>query len=377
MLLSLAAVAQQKHADCFSVLNKTSYDGGPADVYPPSVRVMSVNAGSILAVKTWYTPTTSLHADFTTHTQFIKTSDGKHWTDAGDPYGMTTPDKLLALAESPRITTLFRAGKNGAVVERSTDHGKTWNSLKFRIDGLPLPDWIRKVDATPGAELVPRIGKVAAGNPTTLYASFQLWVPEPGNPKQFSHWKDVQGMYVSRDGGDSWNLFSPDLVVGSPLGISESNPLFMIGQLKEGLALSRDGGHSWNPVGQQKELKEAVSMTGYKEAVASQVPELKTVPLRDKPISFYGIEILRPDEKRIYLWSNIGLVVSRDEGQTWNVCPLGGKVYDMVNTILVPADVPHEVVVSTNAYGKTPSQVLLSKDDGRTFKVVFTMPSTM
>lgn len=368
VLCALVSAFASSEQGCRSIVDSVSYEGAPADVSAPTARILGAVDGSVLALDAWSDAVSK-------HSQFIETTDGIRWKSVVRPYGLDSTDDLIAITQSQGSPMFFREGRGDDTIERSNDNGQTWVGLRFDIDDMPSQRWIRIADATPGAQLVAHFAATIPGSPATIYATFQIWVPEAENPKEFSHWKDIDGMYVSRDAGDTWRLLTRDLVAGSPFGVGGTSPLFMLGLEKAGLMASRDGGRNWAAVGQQQWLNNTIEITGRKSKLAAlrvQGHEQEQRLRGGVPLRIHEILLSPSDTGSIYLRTNAGLIVSQDFGQTWNVCPVGGKTLDIVNAaVFIPSN-PHEILISTNSSATASSQILLSRDGGQTYAIVYT-----
>ncbi|HAM98127.1 MAG TPA: hypothetical protein DCQ26_05915 [Marinilabiliales bacterium] len=142
--------------------------------------------------------------------------------------------------------TLLISGDSGMIM-RSTDEGKTWNSIQFKNTG-------RLFDL----ELIPGGGISAAGEEGTLLVSDDdgiTWVdkgPEGSGYARHHCWKSATEAYIvgfnmffrTLDGGNSWN------VVDTLLGFGVNEIFFVTDKL--GYALedfhyykTTDGGNTW------------------------------------------------------------------------------------------------------------------------------------
>lgn len=106
---------------------------------------------------------------------------------------------------------------------------------------------------TDSATLSIALAAVDPGNPRTLYGCVEALVMPAEYEKTQLEPKRLPGMYVSRDGGDNWAMFTEKLRGFAPegfcrLGISPSNPNLMFGQGTAGIIRSSDAGKTWSPM---------------------------------------------------------------------------------------------------------------------------------
>ena len=103
----------------------------------------------------------------------------------------------------------------------------------------------------------------------------------------------LPGMYVSEDAGDSWVPFSSELIPGSVLVISPSNPAIRIGVAADGPVITRDGGKTWQPVGEQSALM-APAYSVDEAEVNRAARELGVTPaqVRNRALAYAGNKIL-------------------------------------------------------------------------------------
>ena len=95
---------------------------------------------------------------------------------------------------------------------RSMDGGRTWARLKFQVgsDG-------------PSVQLTPHFNALQPGNPVALYASFRM----------------RNGIYVSRDGGDSWSFVTDRVNNDNAIGVSPADSNFLMGPARKGWSSRR------------------------------------------------------------------------------------------------------------------------------------------
>ncbi|REL35208.1 VPS10 domain-containing protein [Thalassotalea euphylliae] len=166
---------------------------------------------------------------------------GKTWQNMG----LKTTERINRIALHPTNPDIAYAAAMGTLwsknedrgIYKTTDGGKTWQKILY-------------VDNVTGASDI----KMDPSNPNKLYASmwqFQRW------PDKFESGGPGSGMYVSIDGGETWQQrTSADGLPSGELGritfdIAESQPntvYALVEAEKSALLRSDDGGDSWNTV---------------------------------------------------------------------------------------------------------------------------------
>ncbi len=311
----------QRCNDCKPmVFSEFSRVGQPADVELPELTLLGSDSKSVIALRRSFdgpkARTRLIQSDDTLKTHWVAISLN---ADVGSKV-------IYASGSGHAKIALIRQSENG-VVSRSKDSGASWRDLKLQVDGHPTSEWIHELDDTPGVRAVVRLAAVSPNDSETLFANFELWIPHRGRPTEFAKWREVPGMYVSHDGGDNWILFTKELVADSPLGIGK-DPNYFAGVRKDGVVLSRDGGHSWQEYGGQQFLNQKVGIKG--RNTASNETASNSVPIR-----INQIEIAGANASTIYLRTNIGLIITRDGGQTWCVATPGSHVMEEVTSLAV------------------------------------------
>jgi photosystem II stability/assembly factor-like uncharacterized protein len=173
---------------------------------------------------------------------YVSSDGGRHWR-----FDALSGDDAMNLAR-PHGQTIWLAGHN--VFKKSSDGGKTWTDV--RPSGLPGLD-------IHGFAVDPR-------NPKTLYAALA-----------------GQGLYRSRDQGQSFSLLSAQ-VGGNVMALAVSRDgRILAGDMQQGLLESRNGGASW------------------KQKLKAQL---------------LGLAVNPSDPKRL-LATGAGIALSTDGGQSW------------------------------------------------------------
>ncbi|HWT46762.1 MAG TPA: hypothetical protein VN085_12385, partial [Vicinamibacterales bacterium] len=211
-------------------------------------------------------------------------------------------------------------------VYRTRDGGRTWQQ-------------VLKKDADTGASDV----AMDPSNPNTLFAGFWQarrypWDLQSGGPGS--------GLYVSRDGGDTWKALTgnglPDGIwgkVGVAVAPSDTERVYaLIEADKGGLFRSDDGGDTWALVNPSRALRQrawyyttiTVNPANENDVWFPQVPMLHTID-GGKTIQYvkglphgdnHDLWIDPRNPKRMIASNDGGVHISRDGGETWFTPPL-------------------------------------------------------
>src|SRR5262249_28719516 len=124
-------------------------------------------------------------------------SDGEVWHRARRQEQLSM-SRLVVSSGITHSKVLYRLSDGASQVERSTDNGRTWVPAKLDF---------HKANGEHKQRTRTNI-TILGTHGLTLYAR----AATKESPDSSGHsWPDV---YVSRDGGDNWQLFATDLVVG-------------------------------------------------------------------------------------------------------------------------------------------------------------------
>jgi len=226
---------------------------------------------------------------------YKSTDAGKTWTHMG----LDATGRIARIVIDPRNPEVVFAAAIGHAygpqpergVFRTRDGGKTWQRVLF-------------VDENTGASDI----AMDPSNPDILFAGtwqieIKTWGRTSGGPGS--------GVYMSRDGGDTWKRLSKGLPE-PPLGkiavaIAPSNPLRVYALIETGargsLWRSDDGGESFKLVNNSRLLNE-------------------------RPHYYTRMIVMPDDERELYFPSN-GMSVSYDAGETSESIRWGGDNHDM------------------------------------------------
>ncbi len=259
-----------------------------------------------------------------------KTIDaGKTWTHVWKQRGQigtmvvhpTNPDIAFAAV----LGRPFGANPERGVY-RTKDGGKTW-------------DQVLKKDADTGASDI----AMDPTNPAILFAGFWQarrtpWDMTSGGPGS--------GLYVSRDGGDTWKPLTKSGLpegtwgkVGVAIAPSEPRRVYaLIEAEKGGLFRSDDGGESWTLATPNRAIRQrawyyttfTVNPANPEEIWFPQVPMLKTID-GGKTITYvkgfhhgdhHDVWIDPKNPKRMIVSNDGGVDISANGGETWVAPPL-------------------------------------------------------
>jgi photosystem II stability/assembly factor-like uncharacterized protein len=239
-------------------------------------------------------------------------------------------------------------------VYRTTDGGKSWKQ-------------VLKKDADTGASDV----ALDPSNPNIVFAGFwqarrRPWELTSGGPGS--------GLWVSRDGGDSWKQITgkglPEGTwgkVGVAVAPSDGRRVYAIIEADEGgLFRSDDGGESWELASANRQLRQrawyystlTVSPVNPDEVWAPQVPMLKSIDGGRNFQHVRGIHhgdhhdlwIDPQDPRRMIVAHDGGVDISTDGGATWFLPPLPiGQLYH----VSVDNRMPFHVAGSLQDIGTT------------------------
>lgn len=284
---------------------------------------------------------------------YKSTDAGKTWTHVWKQEG-----QIGTMAVHPRNPDVAFAAVLGHAfgpnpergVYRTRDGGKTWQQ-------------VLKKDADTGASDV----AIDASNPNVVFAG--LWQARR-RPWEMISGGPGSGLYVSRDGGDTWTQLTEGLPegtwgkVGVAVAPSDGRRVYaLIEAEKGGLFRSDDGGETWTLATRNRELRQrawyyttvTVSPGNPDEVWVPNVPMLKSI---DGGKTFKQIFLSHGDHhdlwidpknpKRMIGSDDGGVDVSNDGGETWNAAVLPiGQFYH----IAVDSRVPFHVAGALQDFG--------------------------
>lgn len=277
-----------------------------------------------------------------------KSSDGGKtwthvWTQEGQIGTMVIDPRNAEVAFAAVLGHAFGPNPQRGVY-RTKDGGRTWQQ-------------VLKKDADTGASDV----ALDPSNPNIVFAG--LWQTRR-RPWELTSGGPGSGLYISRDGGDSWKQLKekglPDGIwgkVGVAVAPSNGNRVYaLIEAEKGGLFRSNDGGDTWERTSADRLLRQrawyystiTVGPTNPNDVWCPQVPMLRSI---DGGLSFtivkgiahgdnHDLWIDPKNPKRMIGSNDGGVAISVDGGETWSAPALPfGQFYHVSVDNRVPFNV--------------------------------------
>jgi photosystem II stability/assembly factor-like uncharacterized protein len=293
---------------------------------------------------------------------------GKTWTHVWNQEGQI--GKMVVHPVNPDIAFAAVLGHAfGANPERgvyrTTDGGKTWRQVLKKDDNTGASD----VEMDPS-------------NPSIVFAG--LWQARR-LPWDLISGGPGGGLYVSRDGGDSWKQLTgeglPDGVwgkIGVAVAPSDGRRVYaLIEADKGGLFRSDDGGSSWELVNPSRALRQrawyystlTVNPANREEVWIPQVPMLRTID-GGKTIQYmkgihhgdhHDLWIDPKNPKRMISANDGGVDISNNGGESWFAPPLPISQFYHVSA---DTRAPYQVAGAMQDLGTAqgPSETLRGRD---------------
>lgn len=345
--------------------NNLLYDSMPSEGNGPEPRVARVSKENNREV-IWVTYNYTAPNSRNDITLAVRSQDGGRTWQPDHPTNRET-----GFPKSEKTAVLYKEKKNG-LLGKSLDGGVHWIECQLNVNGLSAQQFASKVAHNDHAALAFNLSAIHPHDPATIYGTFAVGgIPSKTYPGFYEKGVDLPGVYVSRDAGDHWSMFAPDLRGLNPdertlLAIDPSNPNRMIGHGKSGLVMTKDGGKSWFPVGQQAELEAPAELKGRREELAKR-PDGASIPLYPEftYLALLQVEFQRGDPNVIYLVTNKGLYKTEDSARMWRLLYAGKPSYYELNSLLIDPENPNRLFLGTR------NKVLVSEDGGCHFKTLF------
>lgn len=242
--------------------------------------------------------------------------------DGGDTWthvGLEASEHISRVIAHPTNADIAYVGAMGPLwsdgeergLYRTTDRGESWQRVLY-------------VDAQTGvADMI-----MDPSNPDKLFVAMYDHRRSPWN---FESGGAGGGLYVTRDGGDSWTKLGPENGVPSgPLGriglaISASSPdvvYALVEAEQNALLRSDDGGKSW---------RTASNDAG----------------INPRPMYFADIRVDPKNENRIYRLAG-STDVSDDAGRTWRTTVPSNRIHGDVHELWIDPDDPRRMIMGND-----------------------------
>jgi hypothetical protein len=269
---------------------------------------------------------------------------------------------------------------------RSEDGGRTWIKPKFRLLGAHTQQ------AQPQEEdrLVFDLQAISPQEPLTVFATVvKLPLVHKSAERVFPHY-ELLGLYISKDGGDSWMPFYSKIsgvVFTAPwerreededdnrvpkyttaFTLAPSNPSVMYGYADGDIIKSVDAGRTWAPLSLKQELsRDRILTDGFRVEFANKVA-FSNIPLADPgkmggadagfqdyylrqlglPRQWLSQIIVDPtNENIVYVVAETGIYRTMDGGKSWSLLDLGFDELDGIDSIAINQNDPAQIFVGT------------------------------
>jgi hypothetical protein len=268
---------------------------------------------------------------------------------------------------------------------RSVDGGGTWIKPKFRLLGSHTQRSPRQED-----DLVFDLQAISPQKPLTVFATVvRRPLAQRAWDRVFPHY-ELLGLYISKDGGDSWTPFYSRITgvvftvpwerheededdnrvpeFTTAFALAPSNPSVMYGYADGDLIKSVDAGRTWTPLFLKQELsRDRVLSHGFRVEFANKSA------FGDKPLvdpgemggadagfqDYYLRQLGLPrqrlsqiivdptNENTVYVVAEAGLYRSMDGGKNWVLLDLGFDELDGIDSIAINQNDPAQIFVGT------------------------------
>ena len=338
--------------------SKPSEGNGPE---PRVVRISKQNNREVVWISYIDTPANS-RDDVT---RVVRSQNGGHTWQPDPQYRET------GFLNAEKATVVYKSNNDG-LLNKSLDGGVHWIECQFNVNGLSAQQFASKAAHDDHAALAFNLSAIHPHDPATIYGTFAVGgigsKTYPGLYEKIIH---LPGAYFSRDAGDHWSMFAPNLGGDRPdervlLAIDPSKPDRMIGHGKSGLVMTLDAGRSWFPVGQQADLEAPAELKGRREELARR-PDGASIPLYPEftYLAVLEIEFQHGSPDVIYLVTNKGLYKTQDSARTWRLIYAGGPSYYALNSLWIDREKPSRLFLGTR------DKVLISDNGGCHFRTLF------
>ncbi len=314
-------------------------DGGKRWL-PANFGLVDLSVQALLCAPDWSKQEVTLAG--TAEGLFRSNNGGRAWREVDWPFADMAISALSAAPEEMG-DGIFYAGTEEGYVYGSTDGGRGWSRLGSPSEGSP----VNALYVVPGT-----------GGQTVLAGT-------------------TEGVFISRDGGTTWEVACTEL--GPVLSLSGAQHLVVAGSYDSGVWQSEDGGQSWQSVSQGLAARGLAKVVPTEDSVFVLGPNEGLWRSRDYGRSWDKLDSLAPHlplstfavtgsgSDQVLLVSSVmsGLLRSTNGGASWDVVQEGS---DVLALLVAPGGAEDQRAWAATATG----EVLFSADLGKTWTTLST-----
>jgi hypothetical protein len=310
-----------------------SYSLGPGDVDLGEMNLFESSTGRLLLLK---------RPSGTDSVQVYETGASGTWRRVRRQDEVAV-NHLVGSSGPAQSRVLYRLSTDDSMLERSVDGGQSWITAKLRFQS---GDSVQEMDRK-------RLKITIVGtNGLTLYGRVYKRAGLKGlSDSDIASWP---GVYVSRDGGNEWQPFARDLVVGTAV-VEHGGSVF--GVSASGLVESKDNGRSWSAALMAYLLPKSFLITGTEKAPPDR---------REKSLAVYQMEFPDDNPDSVFLVTNGGLFITHDAGKNWCLATFGSDMFNMVSSVALANTSSSHVFVTT--MDRSGPLLWESKNGGQSFQ---------
>lgn len=243
---------------------------------------------------------------------FRSVDGGRTWQGMG----LEKSERIARIVTHPTDPDIVYVGVMGPAwsdgqergVYRTTDGGASWQRVLWRNERTGVGDLI-----------------MDPSNPDKLFAA--MWEFRR-DPWFFTSGGPGSGLFVTRDGGDTWEELGPD--AGLPegdlgrigLAASPSSPnvvYALVEATRSALLRSDDGGFSWHTISDEPDIA-------------------------PRPFYYADLRVDPQNENRLYSLHS-AIQVSEDQGRTWRTVVSSGIIHGDVHELWIDPDDPRRMIL--------------------------------